>query len=205
MVLAFENTVNIPWWFTFPVLFTLSVTITISITKTSRTQCFLRTSDLKEIFTQLKSSSESQLTGSTCVDMYVYVFICLLVSRLFAALRTVAHQAPLSMGFSWQEYWSGLPFPPPGDLHNPGTEPTSLAGCLLHDRQIFSLIEPAGKPSSRICPTKNIPLCHRMRNYRQRRSSENKGEVTLLQEKCTFAKEISTCTVVSLSGPRRKG
>ena len=55
--------------------------------------------------------------------MYVYVFICLLVSRLFAALRTVAHQAPLSMGFSWQEYWSGLPFPPPGDLHNPGIEP----------------------------------------------------------------------------------
>ena len=36
---------------------------------------------------------------------------------------TVACQAPLSMGFSRQEYWSGLPFPPPGDLPNPGTEP----------------------------------------------------------------------------------
>ena len=39
---------------------------------------------------------------------------------------TVAPQAPLSMGFSRQEYWSGLPVPPPGDLPNPGIEPTSL-------------------------------------------------------------------------------
>ena len=38
---------------------------------------------------------------------------------------TVAHQAPLSMGFSRQEYWSGLPFPSPGDLPNPGIEPRS--------------------------------------------------------------------------------
>ena len=47
--------------------------------------------------------------------------------RLFATLRTVAHQAPRSMGFSRQEYWSGLPFPPPGDLPNPGIEPRSPA------------------------------------------------------------------------------
>ena len=40
---------------------------------------------------------------------------------------TVAHQAPLSMGFSRQEYWSGLPFPPPGDLPNPGIKPRSPA------------------------------------------------------------------------------
>ena len=46
---------------------------------------------------------------------------------LFATLRTVACQAPLSMGFSRQEYWSRLPFPSPGDLPNPGIEPTSLA------------------------------------------------------------------------------
>ena len=38
---------------------------------------------------------------------------------------TVAHQAPLSMGFSRQEYWSGLPFPPPEDLPDPGTKPIS--------------------------------------------------------------------------------
>ena len=45
--------------------------------------------------------------------------------RLFATLWTVAHQAPLSMGFSRQEYWSGLPFPSPGDLPDPGIEPGS--------------------------------------------------------------------------------
>ena len=46
---------------------------------------------------------------------------------LFATLWTVAHQAPLSLEFSRQEYWSGLPFPYPGDLSNPGIEPRSPA------------------------------------------------------------------------------
>ena len=50
---------------------------------------------------------------------------------LFATLWTVAHQAPLSMGFSRQEYWSGLPCPPPGHLPNPGIEPTSLLSPAL--------------------------------------------------------------------------
>ena len=45
--------------------------------------------------------------------------------QLFVTPWTVACQAPLSMGFSRQEYWSGLPFPPPGDLPDPGTEPRS--------------------------------------------------------------------------------
>ena len=50
-----------------------------------------------------------------------------LLSRvwLFATPWTVAHQLPPSMGFSRQEYWSGLPFPSPGDLPNPGIEPRS--------------------------------------------------------------------------------
>ena len=43
--------------------------------------------------------------------------------RLFATLWTVAYQASPSMGFSRQEYWSGLPFPSPGDLPDPGIEP----------------------------------------------------------------------------------
>ena len=43
--------------------------------------------------------------------------------RLFSASWTVAYQAPLSMGFSRQEYWSGLPFPSPGDLPDPEIEP----------------------------------------------------------------------------------
>ena len=49
----------------------------------------------------------------------------------FATLRIVAHQAPLSMGFSWQEYWSGLPFPPPEDLPDPGIEPASPVSLAL--------------------------------------------------------------------------
>ena len=52
---------------------------------------------------------------------------------LFDPMDYLAHQAPLFMGFSRQEYWSGLPCPPPGDLPDPGIEPTSpaLAGGFL--------------------------------------------------------------------------
>ena len=57
---------------------------------------------------------------------------------------TVAHQAPLSMGVSRQEYWSGLPFPTPGDLPNPGMEPTSPASPALAGRILTT--EPPGKP-----------------------------------------------------------
>ena len=61
--------------------------------------------------------------------------------QLFATPLTVAHQAPLSMGFSRQEYWSGLPFPIPGDLPETGIEPGSPA--LLSDSLPS---EPPGKP-----------------------------------------------------------
>ena len=47
--------------------------------------------------------------------------------RLFVTPWTVARQTPLSMGFSRQEYWSGLPFPSPGDIPNAGIEPESPA------------------------------------------------------------------------------
>ena len=50
---------------------------------------------------------------------------------LFATQWTVAHQAPLSMGFSRQEYWSGLPCPPPGELPDPGIKPESLMSPAL--------------------------------------------------------------------------
>ena len=61
--------------------------------------------------------------------------------RLFESPRIIARQAPLSMGFSRQEYWRGLPFPTPGDLPDPGTELESpaLGG-------IFFTTEPGGKP-----------------------------------------------------------
>ena len=51
--------------------------------------------------------------------------------RLFETLWTVAHEAPLSMGFSRQEYWTGLSCPPPGDLPDPGIEPASPAAPAM--------------------------------------------------------------------------
>ena len=54
--------------------------------------------------------------------------------QLFVAPRTVAHQAPLSVGFSRQEYGSGLPIPSPGYLPKPGIEPASLRSPALADR-----------------------------------------------------------------------
>ena len=53
--------------------------------------------------------------------------------QLFATLCPVARQAPLSMGFSRQEYWSGLPSPPPGDLPDLGIKPASLMSPALAD------------------------------------------------------------------------
>ena len=61
--------------------------------------------------------------------------------RLFATPWTIAHLAPLSMGFSRQEHWSGLPFPSPWDLPDPGIKPESPA--LQADSLPF---EPPGKP-----------------------------------------------------------
>ena len=56
---------------------------------------------------------------------------CFSCVRLFVALWTVTYQAPLFMGFSRQEYWSGLPCPPPGDLPGLGIEPVSLRSPAL--------------------------------------------------------------------------
>ena len=53
------------------------------------------------------------------------ICVCVSPGRLFATPWTAAHQAPLSMGFSRKGYWSGLLFPSPGDLPNPGIEPGS--------------------------------------------------------------------------------
>ena len=54
--------------------------------------------------------------------------------QLCMTLWTAAYQAPLSMRFSRQEYWSGLPFPTPGDLSDPGMEPVSLVSPALAGR-----------------------------------------------------------------------
>ena len=64
--------------------------------------------------------------------------------QLFAAPWTIAHQAPLSMGFSRQEYWSGLLCPPPGDLPSREIEPHLF--CLRHQQMCSLPLAPPGKP-----------------------------------------------------------
>ena len=63
--------------------------------------------------------------------MHVCVLSRFSCVQFSATLYAVAHQAHLSMGFSRQEYWSGLPFPPPGDLPDPGIKLTSLMSPAL--------------------------------------------------------------------------
>ena len=77
--------------------------------------------------------------AQSSTDSSSFQHMCLLIcARLFATPWTAAHQAPLSMGFSKQEYWSGLPFPTSGDLSNQGIElssPVLQAESLLLSHQ----------------------------------------------------------------------
>ena len=70
----------------------------------------------------------------SCLFLYIVLHACLLSRvQLFATPWTVACQGPLSMGFSRQEYWSGLPLPPPGislDLPDPGIDPACPVSCI---------------------------------------------------------------------------
>ena len=75
--------------------------------------------------------------------MKTYVCACSIVFNS-AIPWTVTPPVPLSMGFSRQEFWSGLPYSPPGDLPNPGTEPTSLTSPALAG--VFFTAEPPEKP-----------------------------------------------------------
>ena len=71
---------------------------------------------IRMIYIALKCVSVLQV----CAYMLIHV-------QLFAIRWNIDHQAPLSMGFSGQEYWVGLLFPSPGNLPDPGIKPTSLA------------------------------------------------------------------------------
>ena len=75
-----------------------------------------------EVKTQLENS---KLSVSSPSFFHLFCVFSLSVLSSFATPRTVAFQAPLSMGFFRQECWSGLPFPPPGDLPDTRVEPTS--------------------------------------------------------------------------------
>ena len=80
--------------------------------------------------------SDAALDIRVCMISHVWLFVTPWI---------VAHQAPLFMEFSWQGYWSRLPFPPPGDLPNPGIKPRSpvspaLAGGFFTNTQPRKLI-----------------------------------------------------------------
>ena len=77
---------------------------------------------------------------------YIFFIHWCSLSRVqpFASPWTVAHQAPLSTGFSWQEYWNGFPFPPPGDLPEPGIKPMSLVSPALQEEAL--LLSHQGSP-----------------------------------------------------------
>jgi len=82
----------------------------------------------------------SSLLLNLCVEFFSLLIVlcmlsCLSHVWLFVTLWTVAHQAPLSIGFSRQEYWSGLPCTPPGDLPDPGIKPESYITCTC--RQVL--------------------------------------------------------------------
>ena len=99
------------------------------------------------------------------------------VSESFATPRTIDHQAPLFMGFPRQEYWSGLPFPFPGDLPGPGIKPRSSA---LQADSLPS--EPPGKPKTLYTIQQNIDqLVHRLRLYVNQRYSEESKETNCKQ------------------------
>ena len=100
--------------------------------------------------------------------------------RLFVTPRTVVRQAPLFRGFSRKEYWNGLPFPPPGDLPDPGNEPTS---ALVVDSLPLSHL---GRPSQQLHTTIYIKL-------------ESESEVT---QSCPTLCDFMDC---SLSGSSLHG
>ena len=82
------------------------------------------------------SSATTEFSSSVCACVLSHFSHV----RLCAVLWTVTRQAPLSMGILRQEYWSGLPCPPPGDLPNPESEPTSVMSPGLAGR-FFTMYE----------------------------------------------------------------
>ena len=92
-----------------------------------------------------KSGSAGWLAEVEALHLgFDFYLVCACSVQLSETPRTVAHQAPLSMGFFRQEYWRGLPFPSPRDLPNPGIEPMSPVSLALAGR--FFTTEPPGKP-----------------------------------------------------------
>ena len=116
--------------------------------------------DYVQFICLLRVSQDVMLCLSHCIlsgGVCTCVLNCFSRVQLFAILWTVAHQAPLSMGFSRQEYWSGLPSPSLGDLPYPGTEPATLMSSLLAGR-FFTTRRRRRRKVAQSCPTLCDPM-----------------------------------------------
>ena len=90
---------------------------------------------IKKTKSNFKKKVSSKVWRSFCIDQRT----CAELLQSYLTLGDPPRQAPLSMGFSRQEYWSGLPFPSPGDLPDPGIEPRSPAAPALQaDSSVLS-------------------------------------------------------------------
>ena len=106
---------------------------------------FYTETNLKSIhFALLLLRERERESVCVCVCVYVHALNCSVVPDSFVTPWTVARQTPLSMGFLRQEYWSGLPFPSPGDLPHPGIEPASPVSPALAGG--FFTTDSPGKP-----------------------------------------------------------
>ena len=130
----------------------LSTCVTVSsdihIPSYSLLQFFTRYLFIKSSFLAIlckPTTFPNSFPGLSCFSFFIYLLLSEVKSlssvQLFVTLWTVAHQAPPSMGFSRQEYWSGLPFPSSEDLPDPGIKPRSP---ILQADALTS--EPPGKP-----------------------------------------------------------
>ena len=100
--------------------------------KTNRERTYFRSEkERKNIHHKVGTKNPMKIKEQFYFKVKSLMVLCV---QLFATLWTIAHQAPLSMGFSRQEYWNGLPCPPPGDLPDLGIEPASLMSPALPGR-----------------------------------------------------------------------
>ena len=103
---------------------------------------------------RLMSLFQSLMVPFVFAHLYACVLCCFSHVRLFETLCTVALQAPLSMGFSGQEYWSGFPFPTPGDLLDPDIQSMPPASPAWAGR-FFTTASPRRPRINEEMPTQN--------------------------------------------------
>ena len=107
-------------------------------------------------FKDVCACSISPIKYVSVIYIYTHTYVCVYLHmpvlshfsrvRLSATPWIIAHQRPLSIGFSRQEYWRGLPWPPPGGLPDPGIEPASPTSPALQADFFFLTTELPGKP-----------------------------------------------------------